>query len=117
MAWRHFGLAVALTAASQSARAGWTEARSKHFVIYSEQHPKQLRQYAEDLERFDQAVRLLRRMEDPELTDAGRLTIYALPSQAAAASLAGQPGSGIAGMYIGRASGARAFVHRQRETG
>ena len=116
MAWRHLGLAVALATASQSAWAGWTEARSKHFIIYSEQHPKQLRQYADDLERFDQAVRLLRSMEDPELTDAGRLTIYVLPSQGAVASLAGAPGSGIAGMYIGRASGARAFVHRQRDS-
>ena len=116
MAWRHFGLMVALAAASQSAWAGWTEARSKHFVIYSEQNPKQLRQFAEDLERFDQAVRFLRSMGDPELTDSGRLTIYVLPSQAAVASLAGSPGSGIAGMYVGRASGARAFVHRQRDS-
>lgn len=117
MAWRHLGVAVALAAASQSAWAGWTEARSKHFVIYSEQHPKQLRQYAEDLERFDQAVRFLRGMEDPELTESGRLTVYVLPSQAAVASLVGAPGSGVAGMYIGRASGARAFVHRERDTG
>lgn len=112
MAWKHWVAAAALACSGAPALAGWTEARSKHFIIYSEQKPEQLQRYAQDLERFDQTVRLLRDMEDPELSDSGRLTIYVLANQEAVESLMGV--SGVAGMYVGRAAGARAFVHRGR---
>lgn len=106
------GLLVLAT--STPATAAWYEAKSRHFVIYSEQKPDELKRFAGDLERFDQAVRRLRAMDDPPLTDAGRLKIFVLPNSAAVARMAGQPGAGIAGFYMARASGALAFVHRER---
>lgn len=101
-------LAACMTSA---AVAGWHEAKTKHFIIYADLDPGDLNLYAERLERFDQAVRVLRGMTDPPLTDSNRLTIYALRSEAAIAKLAG--GSGVAGFYAARTSGSVAFVPRR----
>ena len=92
------------------AAAAWHEARSNHFIIYSDQNPGDLQRFAEQLERFDQAVRFVRGMEDPALTDANRLRIYVLRSESAIAKLAGS--SMVRGFYHARASGAAAFVPR-----
>ena len=92
------------------AEAAWHEARSNHFIIYSDQSPDELKRFAEQLERFDQAVRHVRGMEDPALTDANRLRIYVLRSESAIAKLAGS--SMVRGFYHARASGAVAFVPR-----
>jgi tetratricopeptide (TPR) repeat protein len=102
-------------AAAAPARADWHEARSKHFIIYSDDRPDRLREFAERLERFDQAVRHVRQMEDPALTDTERLTVYALRSEGAVESLIGA--SGARGMYEARASGAVAFVPRHAGSG
>ncbi len=101
-------LAACMTSA---AVAGWHEAKTKHFIIYADLEPNDLRLYAERLERFDQAVRSVRGMTDPPLTDSNRLTIYALRSESAIAKLAG--GSGVAGFYAARVSGSVAFVPRR----
>ena len=92
------------------AQAAWQEARSKHFIIYADERPDELLAYARKLERFDQAVRTVRKMKDPELTDAERLTIYVLPTTGAIASLAG--GGSVAGFYLPRVRGSTAFVPR-----
>lgn len=113
MRFLRFVLAAALACAAHPALAEWHEAKTRHFVVYSEQKPAELRKYAEELERFDQGVRKLRGMADPELTDAGRLRIYVLRTQNSVATLVGDPSSSVAGFYITRASGALAFVHRE----
>jgi hypothetical protein len=92
------------------ANAAWYEAKSKHFVIYANERPDELRAYAEKLERFDQAVRYIRQMDDPALTDAGRVKIFVLPDGDAIARLVGLDYA--AGMYETRASGSFAFVPR-----
>lgn len=110
-------LAVLLTlAATGQALAQWHEARTKHFIIYSEQPPAELKGYAERLERFDAAVRRIGEMSDPPLTDGGKVTIYVLPSVDAVQRLHGQKNSNILGFYSPRASGSVAFVsNRTRE--
>ena len=110
MSFRRVIMAAALSLASTApAFAAWHEARTKHFIIYSEQRPDDLKSYAEKLERFDAAVRRVRGYADPALTDGARLTIFDLPSVAAVQRLL--PGnSNAAGFYIPRASGAVAFV-------
>lgn len=106
-------LAAALSLASASpAFAAWHEARTKHFIIYSEQQPDRLKAYAEKLERFDAAVRRVRGYADPALTDGARLTIFELPSVAAVQRLLPR-NSQAAGFYIPKASGAVAFVSRE----
>src|SRR5438105_15861430 len=71
-------LSAAMAAAGTQAHAAWYEAKSKHFIIDGDVDPQDLSVYATKLERFDQAVRMARRMDDPPLTDAGRLRIYFL---------------------------------------
>ena len=91
--------------------ASWHEAKSKHFIIYADLKPAELREFAERLERFDQAARRVRQMQDPDLTDSQRLTIYALRSEGAVARLAGN--RRVGGFYNARASGSVAFVPRK----
>lgn len=102
---------LALLAAGMPAHAAWYEARSRHFIIYSDDDPEQVRALAERLERFDQAVRFLRSSGDPDLTDSQRLRIYMLPSQNAIGRLSGS--YYVGGFYRARASGAVAFVPRK----
>jgi hypothetical protein len=93
------------------ARADWYEAKSKHFVIYGEaKSADELGDYARKLERFDQAVRTARGMQDPPLTDANRLTIYVLKSPQEFARLRGDSWEGLMGIYMPSALGTRAFV-------
>jgi len=108
-------VALGVLLASSPALAEWQEAKSKHFIIYADLKPDELRSYAERLERFDQAVRTVRGMNDPALTDSQRLTIYALRSEGAVARLAGM--SEVRGFYGARASGSVAFVPRRAGAG
>ena len=57
------------------AQAEWLEATSPHFAIYANMAPADLKDFGDRLERFDGAVRLIREMDDPKLTDAERLTV------------------------------------------
>ena len=81
-------VAAATLTMPQIAQAAWHKASTKHFVIYSEQKPDELRVYAEKLERFDKAVRLARSMRDPEVGDGNRVTIFVVKSVDAARALA-----------------------------
>lgn len=100
----------ALLLGSTSAFAAWHEAKSKHFIVYADMDPEKLRRFSEQLERFDQAVRYVRTMDDPPLTDSNRLTVYVLHNDAALARLAGN--DGVFGFYRASISGAAAFVPR-----
>lgn len=102
-------LGLILTCTSP-ALAAWSEARTRHFVIYSEQSPRALQAYAERLERFDAAVRTIRAMADPPLTDGGKVRIYVLPTIGALQSLLGDRQRNALGFYVPRASGSVAFV-------
>jgi tetratricopeptide (TPR) repeat protein len=101
---------MALAGSCAPANAAWYEARSKHFIVYADQNPKDLKSYAEKLERFDQAVRYVRRMSDPPLSDAGRVTIFVLPDLESIGILAGS--SAVAGFYKTTAAGSYAFIPR-----
>ena len=107
---------AATFALASPARAEWHEARSRHFIIYSDGKPEELKDFATKVETFDSAVRGVRRMADPPLGDHGRLTIYVLRDEAAVARMYGDSRSGVAGFYNPRASGSVAFVHRERDT-
>ena len=96
---------TALILAPSQAMAEWYEAKTNHFIIYSQQKPEQLRQYAEQLERFDSGVRAVRLMRDPPPTSTNRLTLYVVRDADDVQDALGAQGSGIAGVYFGRASG------------
>jgi len=104
---------VAASALGLAARAdaSWYQANSKHFIIYADATPEELRDYGTKLERFDQAVRMARAMDDPPLTDSNRLTIYQLRDPGELVRLTGDPS--ILGFYVAHARGSLAFVARK----
>ncbi len=99
---------------SQPALAAWHRASTKHFIIYSEQDPKALADYAQRLEKFDAAVRLVRRMPDHNIGDGNRLTLFVVADAAAVRKIAGDKGTFLAGFYKGRAEGSIAFAPRPK---
>jgi len=109
-------LLVAFLALPVPALAAWHEAKTRHFIIYADEDPDELRNYATKLERFDQAVRIARKMADPPLTDSGRLTIYILKNREELGRISGL-GPRVFGTYIALTSGTYAFVARARPRG
>ena len=60
-----------------AARAEWREASSTHFVIYADDSESELREFAEDLERFHSALEYLSQTENEAPSPSNRVTIYA----------------------------------------
>ena len=104
---------AALVLAPSQAMAEWYEAKTNHFIIYSQQKPDELRQYAAQLERFDSGVRAIRQMKDPPPTSTSRLTLFVVRDARAVEDALGEPGSGVAGVYFGRASGPVSIANSQ----
>ena len=96
------------------ARAEWHEASSDHFVIYSDSKPKDLRRFAELLEHYHVALGLLTGRQVPKPSPSNRLTIYVVGSEQTLRKLYGDKNSSVAGFYVPRAGGSRAFVPRVR---
>src|SRR4051812_4277664 len=101
-------LAFAALFVSVSADAEWYRASSEHFLIYSEQKPEALRRFAENLEKFDGAVRTVRGMDDLPLSQGNRITIFTLRDPETIQRLYGA--SFVDGFYRGSAAGSVAFV-------
>lgn len=106
-------LAAIAAVGGTQAHAAWYEAKSNHFIIYANENPNELKLYAQSLERFDSAARQLIKLPDPQLTDAGLVNIFVLPSLNAVSKLAGS--NQIAGLYTSRATGSYAFVPSFRD--
>ena len=114
--WRGIVAAVGVALlAIGPARAQWVEASSRHFVVYSDQPEARVREFAERLERFDRAVRVARKMDDPQRSPAVKLAIYVVPDMAAVERLAGS--RGVGGFYDPRVSGPIAVTPRRGDAG
>lgn len=100
-------LLLALLTLPGVAHADWQRAESKHFVVYSNGKPADLKAYAAELERFDKAMRVLRDLPDPPLAPVLRVTVYVVADMREMERLSGL---GIGGFYMARQSGAVAFV-------
>ena len=105
--------AVAAFVSASTANAAWHEARSKHFVIYANENPKELLEYATKLEKFDAAVRTILTMGDPPVGDGNRLTVFVMPTDGDVRKLAGDKTGFISGFYTGRATGPLAYVPKR----
>jgi len=108
------GVAALVTAAS--ADAAWQKASSAHFVIYADESPEKLRDFAIRLEKFDKAVRQVRSMTDPPMGDGNRLTVFVVPTVADVQKLATKRiamTTNLAGFYQGRAEGSFAVVPKK----
>lgn len=94
--------ALALTTA---ANAAWHQASSKHFVIYGDMPAEEMKQYAEKLEKFDAAARLIRKMKDPVVGDGNRVQVLVVSSMLDVNRLYGHAEAGVGGYYMGQVSG------------
>ena len=92
------------------ASAAWQEADSKHFVVLSNDDSQHLQKYAEQLERFDKAMRLLRGVGDPPVSTINRVTVYIVRDANEIESLSSY---GVRGFYRADISGPVAFVPRE----
>lgn len=106
-----FGVIAALCLAAP-AHAEWREASSNHFVIYSDQSEKQLRDFAEMLESYHSAMEFILSIKTGPISPSNRVTIYVLDSGRAVRKLYGDTSSNVAGFYQSRAGGSLAFVPR-----
>ncbi len=110
--WRSFivGAFASLLLMTSQARAEWHEASSDHFVIYSDSNPKDLNRFAEMLEHYHQALKLVTGRDVERPSPSNRVTIYVVGSERTLRKLYGDKSANIAGFYIPRAGGSRAFV-------
>lgn len=97
------------------AHAEWHEASSAHFVVYSDDRPERLKEFATDLERFDKALRVLRGLRDDPVGDANRVVVYVVPRIADVKRLV--EAGDVAGFYQPRAGGSIAVVPRRSGSG
>jgi hypothetical protein len=103
---------AALAALATPAQANWLRADTDNFVIYSESSERSLREFAENLQRFDATLRL--RLKVAGGKEPNRLTIYLVPRAADAGRLAsGTSGTSIAGFYSPDLEGSYAVSHRE----
>ena len=105
--------AVAALVSASAANAAWHEARSKHFVIYADENPKELLEYATKLEKFDQAVRAILVMGDPPVGDGNRLTVFVMPTDSDVRKLVGDKSGFLSGFYKGPVTGPLAYVPKR----
>ncbi len=92
------------------AKAAWHEAQSDHFVIYADDSEKDIRRFAQNLERYHRAMEFLtgRKVEKP--SPSNRVVIFVVGSGRELRKVAGENSRNIAGFYIPRAGASRAFV-------
>lgn len=92
------------------AHADWYEASGRNVRVLTEGRADAARKLAEQLERFDAGLRVLRGIEGRDPGPANRLTVYLLDDTGDVARLNGR--RQVAGFYIPRAGGSVAFVPR-----
>jgi tetratricopeptide (TPR) repeat protein len=111
--------AAALSAAAPG-DAAWHKASSAHFVVYADESPAKLHEFATRLEKFDKAVRYIRQMRDHPVGDGNRLQVFIVPTVQDVRKL-GNRTSGLSpnfiGFYRGRAEGSIAVVPDKLESG
>lgn len=107
---RKWLLVALLLLAPVPAQADWLEASSAHFVVYADDSERDVRRFAEQLERFHAAMEIVTGLEGVQPSASNRVTVFMLRSQRQIERLAG--GRNIGGFYIPRAGGSVAFVPR-----
>ncbi len=93
------------------ARAEWLEASSRHFIVYANDSERDIRRFAEKLERYDSAMAYVLRNETGILpSPSSRVTVFVVRSDAEVRRLYGAGSKNIAGFYVPRAAGSLAVV-------
>lgn len=109
-----FALALSLVVISAPAHAKWHKAESERFVIYSDQSERDVREFAERLERYHVAMTKISTLDPPKPSPSNRVTVYVVGSGRTLRKLYGDKSSNVGGFYIPRAGGSVAFVPNVR---
>ena len=102
-----------LILAGGRADAAWNVAKSRHFIIYADDNPKRLHDFADRLEKFDQGVRAAIHSADPEVGDGNRLTVFVMPTEQAVRDVVHDKSGFFTGFYTGRVAGSLAYVPKR----
>lgn len=94
------------------AQAAWSQAKSRHFTVYSEGNVQTLEKFAEKLEKFDFLLRKVTKVTDPEA--GSPVQVYLLNNGVEVKSLAGNPNAG--GFYTTSDRVAYAVLARSNKT-
>jgi tetratricopeptide (TPR) repeat protein len=110
-----YAIAVAasvLAVSPANAAGNWFEATSDHFKVYSEGTKEDAVKLATNLERLDNALRMIRGLPtvSKPAPDAVKLTVFQFGETSDIAQLYGNSRSGVAGFFIPRAGRSVAFV-------
>ena len=108
-------LCTIVAAATSPAVAAWQEASSRHFLVYSDDKPDRVADYAAKLERFDKALRATRHTPDDPISPLARVVVFIVPSIDAVRRLYGKGGENVGGFYRPRASQTVAIVPRRND--
>jgi tetratricopeptide (TPR) repeat protein len=110
-------LPVLFLLVSATAHAEWMEASSDHFVVYGDTSERNLRRFAEQMERFDAAMSAVTGTPRSKPSKSARVTIFMVGSDDALRDLYGQNDTAgglsaryVAGFYSPRIEGPVAFV-------
>lgn len=93
-----------------TASAQWLEASSDHFVIYSGQNEKAVREFAERLERFHAAMAYVYKKEPVKPSPSNRVTIFVVASDAEVRKVTGVNNQLVRGVYLPRAGSSIAVI-------
>lgn len=115
-------LAALILLYGNAAQAAWIEARTDHFIVYSQGSEKSVRDFAARLERFDMSLRKLHDLPNQPSDKANPLAVYVVEDTAAVARLCDSSVKtnsckNIAGFYDGRVQGSVAFTPRKEGGG
>ena len=111
---KSFSVLLLLLAAAP-VHAEWMEASTDHFVVYGETNERNLRRFAEQLERFDGAMSAVTGVPRTKPTRSARVTVYIVGSDTDLRKLYAQNGGNarnISGFYSPRLEGPVAFAPR-----
>ena len=90
--------------------AAWHEAASEHFVIYADTSERDVREFAETLERFHAAMELRTGRQIDTPSPSNRVKVYVVGSETRLKELYGDRNSAVAGFYVPRAGASVAFT-------
>ena len=111
--------AVASFALATPAYAEWWEAKTDHFIVYSESSSKDAKEFAEKMERLDMSLRSLQNVQIGSPTsDSRKLTVYRFGDTDDINWIftGGRGNAGIAGFYIPNLSGSVSFTPARSDT-
>ncbi len=107
--WAAIAAAFALSVGfAGQAQAKWREAQSDHFVVYANDSEDDIREFAEDLEKFHSALVYLAQQGLGKPSPSNRVTIYVVGNDRRISKMAGN--RFVRGFYIPRAGASAAFV-------